>query len=120
MILVLATACLFFSDCILVLVARYDVVRFGSYVSRSAHPRIWYSSLADLSLRIDAYSVVIGSARRSEFLSKLPSRWKAFVVSLAVSATVVVMSERLPPAAAARTAEIIVGSSGASAIISQS
>jgi hypothetical protein len=42
------------------------------------------------------------------------------VVPLAVRATVVVMSERLPPAAAASTAEIIVGSSGASAMISQS
>ena len=31
--------------------------------SASAYPRIWYSGLADLSLRIDPYSVVIGSAR---------------------------------------------------------
>jgi hypothetical protein len=41
------------------------------HVSGSAHPRIWYSSLADLTPRIDPYSVVIGSARRSEFQSKL-------------------------------------------------
>src|SRR6266446_4863655 len=41
------------------------------HVSGSAHPRIWYSSFADLTTRIDPYSVVIGSARRSEFQSKL-------------------------------------------------
>ena len=41
------------------------------HVSGSAYPRIWYSSLADLTTRIDPYSVVIGSARRSEFQSKL-------------------------------------------------
>ena len=31
----------------------------------------WHSSLADLTPRIDPYSVVIGPARRSEFQSKL-------------------------------------------------
>src|ERR1700744_1608946 len=31
----------------------------------------WHSSLADPTARIDPYSVVIGSARRSEFQSKL-------------------------------------------------
>src|SRR5947208_1648813 len=41
------------------------------HVSGGARPRIWYSSLADLTTRIDPYSVVIGSARRSEFQSKL-------------------------------------------------
>jgi hypothetical protein len=41
------------------------------HVGGSAHPRIWYSSLADLTPRIDPYSVVIGSARRSEFQSQL-------------------------------------------------
>src|SRR6266550_4430027 len=41
------------------------------HVSGSAHPGIWYSSLADLTTRIDPYSVVLGSARRSEFQSKL-------------------------------------------------
>src|SRR6266403_4681801 len=41
------------------------------HVSGSAHPRIWYSSLADLTTRIDPYSIIIGSARRSEFQSKL-------------------------------------------------
>ena len=40
------------------------------HVGGSADPRIWYSSLADLTARIDPYSVVIGSARRSEFQSK--------------------------------------------------
>src|SRR6266478_290780 len=39
--------------------------------SGSPHPRIWYSSLADLTTRIDPYSIIIGSARRSEFQSKL-------------------------------------------------
>src|SRR6266403_4980002 len=38
---------------------------------RQRTSRIWYSSLADLTPRIDPYSVVIGSARRSEFQSKL-------------------------------------------------
>jgi hypothetical protein len=38
--------------------------------SGEGHPRIWYSSLADLTTGIDPYSVVIGSARRSEFQSK--------------------------------------------------
>ena len=41
------------------------------HVSGSAHPRIWYSSLADLTTRIDPYSVIFGSARRSEFQGKL-------------------------------------------------
>jgi hypothetical protein len=41
------------------------------HVNGSAHPGIWYSSLADLTPRIDPHSVVIGPARRSEFQSKL-------------------------------------------------
>ena len=49
---------------------RYPSVS-DRHVSGSAHPRIWYSSLADLTPRIDPYSVVIGPACRSEFQSKL-------------------------------------------------
>jgi hypothetical protein len=48
-----------------------DDLSSASSCQGSTHPRIWYSSLADLSPRIDPYSVVIGSARRSEFQSKL-------------------------------------------------
>src|SRR6266403_3933848 len=47
-----------------------DDLLLASSCQRQPHPRIWYSSLADLTTRIDPYSVVIGSARRSEFQSK--------------------------------------------------
>jgi len=40
------------------------------HVGGSADPRIWHSSFADLTARIDPYSVVISTARRSEFQSK--------------------------------------------------
>ena len=39
--------------------------------SEKCQQRIWYSSLTDLTPRIDPYAVVIGSAGRSEFQSKL-------------------------------------------------
>src|SRR6266566_3769959 len=48
-----------------------DDLLLASSCHGSAHPRIWYSSLANLTTRIDPYSVVLGSARRSEFQSKL-------------------------------------------------
>jgi hypothetical protein len=49
---------------------RADHLLLASSFSGSAHPVIWYSSLADLTTRIDPYSVVIGLARRPEFQSK--------------------------------------------------
>src|SRR6266566_6615928 len=39
-----------------------DDLLLASSCHGSAHPRIWYSSLANLTTRIDPYSVVLGSA----------------------------------------------------------